>query len=81
MAFLMAFYAISWVIQSDNPLRNEFGFGFGIGLLYGSPSWLGLPILAFVGRRELGRRKVLVVLAPVLVALASFALLAVMGGL
>jgi len=77
----MAFYAISWVVQADNPLRNEFGFGFGIGLLYGGPAWIGLPILVFIGRRELGQRKSLIVLSPVLVALASFALLAVMGGI
>jgi hypothetical protein len=80
-ALIMAFYSISWVVQADNPLRNEFGFGFGIGLIYGSPSWLGLPILAFIGRRELGRSGVLIVLSPVIVAFASFVLLAVMGGI
>lgn len=79
-SLVMAYYAVSWVSGSDNPLRNELGIGFGMGMLYGWPAWIGLPLLAYFGRRHLGRNAVLLLLAPIVLALASLALLAATGG-
>lgn len=80
-ALVMAYYAVSWVSEPNNPLRNELGIGFGMGMLYGWPAWLGLPLLAYLGRRHFGRNTVLLLLSPIMLAVASFALLGVAGGL
>lgn len=75
----MGYYASQWVIQVDNPLRHELGIGVGFGFLFGWPAWLGLPILAFFGRKQLGRFGVLVLISPVLLAGAVFAVLSLLG--
>lgn len=71
----MCYYATQWATQPENPLRHEFMIGIGFGLLYGWPAWLGLPVLAFHGRKELGRLGVLVLLSPVVIALVVLAIL------
>lgn len=80
-ALVMAYYALQWVVQPHNPLRNEFGIGFGLGLVYGFPAWVGLPVLTYLGRREIGRAQLALLLSPLVLALAATAVLGFMGGL
>lgn len=80
-ASVMAYYAAQWAVQPHNPLRNEFGIGFGLGLIYGFPAWLVLPVLAYVARRELGRVQLALLLSPLVLALAATFVLGFMGGL
>jgi len=80
-AFVMSYYAVSWATEPNNPIRNELVIGFGYGLVYGWPAWLGLPILVFVGRHQLGRALQLVLLSPIFLALVSFFFLGLVGGL
>lgn len=77
----MAYYAIAWASHPDTPLRNELAIGFAMGMLLGWPAWLGLPLLAYAGRRQLRRRTNLLLLAPILLAACACALMGFMGGL
>ena len=80
-SIVMAHYAIAWASQPDAPLRNELAIGFAIGMLLGWPAWVGLPLLAYAGRRQLRRRTILLLLAPILLAASACALMGFMGGL
>jgi Mg/Co/Ni transporter MgtE len=80
-ATVMGYYAIQWTIQSGNPLRNELGIGFGLGLVYGFPAWIALPIFAYLGREEQRGGQFMVLLAPLAFAATATVFLGVMGGL
>jgi hypothetical protein len=76
---VMAYFAVQWSIQAHNPLRNELGFGFGTGLIYGLPAWIGLPVWAYLGRTGLDRFQLALLLSPFFLALAAFAAFAFLG--
>jgi hypothetical protein len=80
-SILMTYYAMAWLSQPDAPLRNELATGFAIGMLLGWPAWLGLPLLAYAGRRQLRRSTVLLLLVPIVLAGYTCALMGFMGGL
>ncbi|MFD0727166.1 hypothetical protein [Lysobacter brunescens] len=80
-SIVMTCYAIAWATQPDIPLPNELGIGFGMGMLLGWPAWLGLPLLAYAGRRQLRRSTILLLLTPLLLAAAAVALMGLTGGL
>ena len=80
-ASVMVYYAGSWTLYPENPLRHETGIGFGIGLLYGFPAWLGLPALAYHGRSELRCIQQVLLLSPLLVAIAATTFLGFKGAL
>jgi hypothetical protein len=67
------------IVDSANPLRNEYGFGIGVGIIYGVPAWVGLPLVAFLSRATISRSQLLVLLAPVAVAAALISVLGVVG--
>lgn len=80
-ALVMAYYATQWAVQPHNPLRNEFWLGFSLGLVYGMPAWLGLPVLAYIGRQELSRVQLALLLSPIVLVLAATSFLGVISAL
>ena len=80
-ALAMAYYALQWAAQTHNPYRNEFGIGFGLAFIYGFPAWVSLPVVTYLGRRGLRRVQLVLLLLPLVLALAAIAGLGFMGGL
>lgn len=78
---VIAYYGAQWwsSVPSD-PLRGELLVGASMGLVYGSPAWVSLPLLAWTGRKELSARIQRVLLLPLGVAVLLTAMLAVKGG-
>ncbi|MFI5447054.1 hypothetical protein [Polaromonas sp. UC242_47] len=78
---VIAYYGVQWwsSVPSD-PRRAELLVGTSMGLVYGSPAWFFLPLLAWLGRKELSARIQRMLLLPLGVAVLLTAILAVKGG-
>jgi hypothetical protein len=68
----MSYYASQSFPRIDDITANELMFGFALSALYGWPAWLSLPVLAIVSRKSLSRLKIVLLLAPVLLAALLF---------
>lgn len=68
----MSYYASQWFPRIDDITANELMFGFALSVLYGWPAWLSLPVLTIVSRKSLSRLKIVLLLAPVLLAALLF---------
>lgn len=78
---VIAYFGVQWMTDAPtNPVRNELLEGVAMGLLYGSPAWFALPLLAWLGRRKHGTRVQVVLLLPLFVAAVLVALLAAKVG-
>ena len=78
---VIAYYGVQWWSRApSDPLRAELLVGTSMGLVYGSPAWVSLPLLAWLGRKELSARIQRVLLIPLGIALLLTAILAVKGG-
>jgi hypothetical protein len=80
VACVMGYFLFLWITDPDSPLRGEAVIGFGMALIYGMPSWLGLPLLVGLQRSGLTRKQSAFFLAPVAVSVTLFALIAFTGG-
>ncbi|MCZ8093558.1 MAG: hypothetical protein O9331_08705, partial [Acidovorax sp.] len=69
-----------WSSVPSDPLRAELLVGTSMGLVYGSPAWVSLPLLAWLGRKELSVNIQRILLLPLGVAVMLTAMLAVKGG-
>lgn len=76
----MIYYVTQWVLQAGNPVRHELGIGVGFGLFYGWPAWVGLPVLAFLDRKELSSLGILYLLSPIALAVIVLAIFGFLGG-
>ena len=65
---VMAYFALQWQISAASPLRHEALQGVAYGLVYGAPSWIGLPVYAWRNWRELSATWRVFIVVPVLVA-------------
>ena len=77
----MAYYTALWITQSENPLRHELGLGFGMGLVFGIPAWVGIPVAIYIGRKLLPRPYLVALSLPMVVATLSTVILCVAEGL
>ena len=78
---VIAYFGAQWWSSApSDPLRAELLVGSSMGLVYGSPAWVSLPLLAWLGRKELSVRIQRVLLLPPGVAVLFTAMLAVKGG-
>lgn len=71
-AGVMCYYAVHWFPYATDIRYNEMAMGFAIGAFYGWPSWLSLPAFAVLQRKELPRWQILLLVAPVLVAVVLY---------
>jgi hypothetical protein len=71
---LALFFVALWAFDRGNALRHEYLIGAGMAWVYGSPFWIGAPLLAAWKRRELSkvqkRRAMAIIGAAALVFLA-----------
>lgn len=73
---VIAYFGVRWMFDvPTNPLRDELLQGVGIGVLYGFPAWLALPLLVWIGRRKYGKRVQILLLLPIFFATAFVTLL------
>ena len=78
---VVAYYgALWWSSPIADPMRPELMVGTSMGLIYGSPAWVSLPLLVWIGRKELSARNQRVLLLPLGVAILLTGMLAAMGG-
>jgi hypothetical protein len=61
------YYAYAYVVESDNPMRHEYSFGIGVGLLYGFGALLVAAFLAISVKRVISRNLFLVLSVPALI--------------
>jgi hypothetical protein len=78
---VIAYFGAQWWSSApSDPIRAELLVGSSMGLVYGSPAWVSLPLLAWLGRKELSVLIQRVLLLPLGVAVLLTALLAVKAG-
>ena len=46
-ALMLVYYSSRWLVEAENPLRQELLFGASSSLLAGGLAWLALPAIAF----------------------------------
>ncbi|MCA2917297.1 MAG: hypothetical protein IM318_06130 [Microcystis sp. M017S1] len=68
----ISYYAFTWLQNSSMPGSNELLAGVATGFLHGLPSWLGLPVLTYLNRKEISIKQNAFFLLPLLVALSVF---------
>jgi hypothetical protein len=69
---VMCYHAVRWFPYAADVRYNEMGMGLAIAAVYGWPSWLAIPAIAFAQRRELPRWQIMLLLSPVLAAGALY---------
>ena len=69
MLFIVAaiYYTYAYVTDAGNPARHEYGFGIGVGLLYGFSALLVSSVLAISVKRVISRNHFLILSVPALV--------------
>lgn len=72
---VMAYYG-AFIFGNPLFVHGEAALGFTMGVVYGWPSWIGLPAIAVTHARRLRRREWLVWQLPVLAALCLFVAMA-----
>ena len=78
---VVAYYGIRWFSSAPlGPLRDELLIGASMGLAYGFPAWVSLPLLAWLGRKELLAKTQRALLLPLGAAVLLTAILTVKGG-
>jgi len=63
---VVLYFAVLWAASEGNPLRHELSIGTGIGVMMGSPAFLALPILVYLGRANTTARQRWVLMSPLL---------------
>ena len=76
-----AYFGVRWwsSVPSDL-LRSELLVGTSMGLIYGAPAWVSLPLLAWLGRKDLSPFVQRGLLVPLVIAVLVTAILTVKGG-
>ena len=78
---VIAYFGAQWWSSApSDPLRAELLLGSSMGLVYGSPAWVSLPLLVWLGRKELSARIQRVLLLPLGVAVLLATILTIRGG-
>jgi hypothetical protein len=70
---LVAYYTRLYYISPQNPSRDEYWEGVGLAWGFGLITWLGLPTLTVLLRKEFGRAFSIALNIPVVLALINFA--------
>ena len=65
---IMGYFTWRFAVETTNPYRDELTIGHGLGAMFGAPAFIALPALMYCGRRDLGRRAMLLFAFPVVAA-------------
>jgi len=70
--WLVFYYTFQFYSDISNPSRGEYWEGVGLGWSFGLPTWLGLPTLTIVFRKDFGKLFSWLINIPVFIAFAYF---------
>jgi hypothetical protein len=64
------YWELRYLLEADNPGRNELIEGSGLVLVYSWPIWVGLPMLALIKYETFSKTKIALSFLPIVLVFA-----------